>query len=603
MKMKLIIVLIALLNVAAGRFCDERINLLDMRKSERLFKDEYKYQTNFNQKNVDALFKNGFVSFDYLRFGEEDIKGQIDFYETDTEHVHRPTLFYSSNIVCDTDTCLLEYITLVEQQKRQTLFSRQVKFKLQWVSTDTSEETKLEECKQNLKGYFNDVNNYNANLICRIDNLVDVYPVFSIRLSESEHLKFDTKDNQRWVLNGVEVNGINISFKDDLAVLEKGEEKNNVKKIIEFKKTDPCYFMLQKIYEIDVTSMNEYHEGGYLHYFKFVGQNEEEVPNTGKLKFNLLLEIEVENKVQKFENLINLSALSLPLYEGYNYMLRFEKSRRVFNEFWVKVRSEVSFKNLTKQLERYKESCFSEGKKDIHIYSNRQVNLQVTPNDLKQIYGSFAISKYKNGGYFVREMRNNYLDPILIFNLYEMTYLDVGNGGEWILIKGIGLYGKEIINKKYLVTLTNPNKTCIDKYREIENNLKGYFLSQKVLKYYYQLKENSEEVTSTGRISYSAPNLFSFFLTNTFVRSDKEEYTPEKEQIFLKFKKVKNSLTLYGTEKETPLKLYFGCQKCLDEFVKSFQVEQSQKSEDGSQITETGRFLGNKNHRKLKKVR
>jgi hypothetical protein len=542
MKMKLIIVLIALLTIAAARFCDERINFIDIIKSKTLFAGQYKYQKAFDKTQVNALFtKNGSVSLVRLGFGDVDTKGHIVFYEeAGGLSQQKPTLFYSSNIVCDTEhNCFLEYISLEDQ----TLFSRQVYFKYKWVSKGEVEPTKLEECEQNLKNYFNIAD----NLICRIDNLESEYQVFSIRLSEGEYFNFDTKPNEDW-------KGINISFQENSAVL-----KQDGKKIIQFDKFNPCYFMLEKIYEIvKINSLEEYNsKGDYLYYFKVFGENIGKVQNTGKLKVNSLFEIEVESKVEKFIRLTH-SILPLPRYEGYNFQLQFTMSSGVFTEFWVKFPSKISILRLKNDISHY-QLCLPEQNR---IFYHGKNDLQAD-NDIGKCGNGYLEFNAEKG--YIEEYHSTYHKAILKIKVYEMIYL-VEVGKEWILIRGA--HGDNIINKKYLVTLRKFQE-CIDLYKKIEGEVKKNFSNNNGL-YYYQLEVKGRKVISAGQVEYLPPNKFRF---NNIYVLDKKVVKPAETEVFLSVEKMENSLTLYGEDKA--LKLYFGCRECLNTFVEDFKVQQS----------------------------
>jgi hypothetical protein len=185
MKMKLIVLLLVIFNIALGQFCPGEQKLKNFKSERTLLTAQDKFLTKYNKDAFE------YVSLENKDFDIQGIRdGLIILKMTGTVVENALTYLAHNDVVCNPDANLVEKECLIQllSIKIDTIYFYQVKFSYTRILNNSEVQDCEEFLRENLRG----------GLTCNIDNSDKKNPIFKIPLPKNERseILFYTETNE-----------------------------------------------------------------------------------------------------------------------------------------------------------------------------------------------------------------------------------------------------------------------------------------------------------------------------------------------------------------------------------------------------------------------
>jgi hypothetical protein len=506
--MKFILLLILMLNMSLGLVCPGTT-------FTGVVKSKFPFAGKFQYSKEKVSFRD--EVFDLEEFKIDNIaKGILEFKEKekdkDSGKIDRN--YFSSNLECysnpldeyDIDnnfkSCTLEYISL----ERGYSFVKQLRFTYNIPDNDNDND-----CEDQIQSSLD------KGLTCKIDYLETDYQIFYLPYTDNnnKYIKFNTKTKMFELDNGGLVNDISIKIiKNNASLLQ------NKKEIVKFDKTNSCYALLRKIKDLMSKPLEDQcPEGNKYSYFKFKFNEDTDssihIPAKGTLRFNSLVDIIInDTSIHAFKSGTYKELHNIPVYEGFNFELTFIDKAENKYTFWLNFHSKDCIKILKERLVSI-QSCSDEAYK---LYYYSQINLQNGMLDDLNKEVEFLQFNPAKGSAKEYDKNSNLINKIDIYDIKLNNEVQAGEeiimtsgmvGQEWLYIKGVDSQ-KNIINKKYLVTISN-NEACVNYFTQtIQNELNKYndnLVKSDIFPFWVLSVDRDSKLSTIGKINNGMVNI------------------------------------------------------------------------------------------------
>jgi hypothetical protein len=470
MKMKLIMVLLAMLDIVSGNICPNN-RFVNIRRSHSHFKGAVNYLRKGDDIYSDMSGFSAIYGLEILNTEEPGILTLKMAEKAGKPLAEQSRSILSSNLVCYREkkwqNCRVQYITL----ESNILIYKQ--FVFQYPVPKGS----VDLCEDNLRTLLN-------RKTCEVEDIEYYFQIFSIpvtRLDGTEtKARYDTKSGMfEFDGQSVDKEDVEVRMEHDKAIFIINGNHS------EFKDSDSCFKLSNYILSLDPPEDLQVHESlkdKKLFYYYYVWSSNGlltmfDIPSTGRIDLTSLDDIAVvEHPDKKLILREFYTEIALPKYKKYQIYFEVSRGLNVYYSFYVDFRSEKHYDQVKEKLLQHT-SCTSGS--SLNYY--QQVNLQ---NGIKdKLDGKIEVLIFKTAN-VVEEFSKNLNIPINTIFIYDMRLETDQDDKDWLFIKGKDKFGK-LIYKKYRVRVRNYCLNGIFKQRILSNFLNVYEKTESQRQYYF----------------------------------------------------------------------------------------------------------------------
>jgi hypothetical protein len=541
MKLIHVVLIVAIFGFAVSQICDG-YEFTEIRDHYVIFNGNLNFATAFDIKKANTL----------KTLEKINIKsGEIHFFQDGKEFNQ---FYFSPRLQCDPEAdsnkkvCLLQYISIKNLDR---FFLNQIQFRYTIIPSPV-------DCETELRQALND----NISKDYGVEYFEADYQIFFLNLridkEETKKLNFNTQTRKfRWENEIADLESVKMVSEKGLTRLTLGDFYDNDIHYTEVR-------IIKKIQLLFNECMSKNNMFYFFHSSCYDSENKiypKSFSNRGEINLSKPNGVTAEDKT--FSILDYKSAKSFfPIYEKYNLILTLqeEQNKNLQYTLYIRIPSRECRDQAFKLLANHSVGCSAEAPQSLN-YST-VVNLQNREKDFSQDIIKGLNFKTEEGVIEEREGESLSLKLVINkINVYDIELrFDLIFKQYWLYIKGIDLEG-EIINKKYLLKITENQQHCMQRLQNLEKEMFEEFAKQGKV---FLWQGNSSETDITINQSGGSKEFIPLAVIDVF----KYQIILHGEVYWKGFKKLKlenNKLKVTLKNKEKlPFKLNKRCSERLE---------------------------------------
>jgi hypothetical protein len=345
--------------------------------------------------------------------------------------------------------CLLQFISL----DLELFYTNQTQF------TYTIKPKDLQDCEVDLRERLEKTTeNYG------VQNFEAKHQIFFINFKTAENgikkLTFNTETMKfQWEEENVDLDNVEIITEDQHPRLIVGDAYNTDNNLVH-------RFLIRKI---QLLSRGCLSENGLFYFFHLI--HGPKVIARGEIDLNTPDRVTISTMIGFTFNILKyqIAKSSLTVYEKYNLMLTLEDQEKNEYNLFVRIPDEQCLSKAFKLLSPHSVNCPKEAPTSLIYFKG--VNLQDGTDDVSEDIKGLNF-KAEEG--IIEERQGNALSlkkVIKEINVYDIELKRNSESGEgWVYIKGVDSKS-QIINKKYLLMIFDNQRHCLERLRNLEEEM------------------------------------------------------------------------------------------------------------------------------------